>query len=90
MKARTARITAVFADAAPRPGSLPGALDTRIDGRVLVVVSSEAPDAESAILALGPERLEIESLPLEEILVAQLRGGRVDPAASQPLEVVRG
>ena len=90
MKARTARITAVFADAAPRPSMLPGALDVRVEGRVLVVVSSDATAAESAVLALGPERLDVEKLPLEEILVAQLRGGRPDPEARSAVEVLHG
>jgi ABC-2 type transport system ATP-binding protein len=87
MKARTARLTAVFAAAAAVPREIPGALDVRADGRILVVVSAEADAAETAIRALGPERLERERLPLEEILVAQLRGGKAGTTA-QPLEEV--
>jgi ABC-2 type transport system ATP-binding protein len=87
MKARTARLTAVFADVAAVPEEIPGALDVRVEGRVLVVVSCEAEGAEAAIRALSPERLERESLPLEEILVAQLRGGRAE-ATAQPVEEV--
>jgi ABC-2 type transport system ATP-binding protein len=87
MKARTARLTAVFAERAGVPQQIPGALDVRVEDRVLVVVSSEADAAEMAVRALGPERLEREPLPLEEILVAQLRGGRAE-ATTQPMEEV--
>jgi ABC-2 type transport system ATP-binding protein len=90
MKARTARLTAVFADTAAVPQTVPGALDVRVEGRVLVVVSADAAAAESAIRALGPERLEREALPLEEILVAQLRGGRAQGTPAATEEVVHG
>ena len=90
MKARTARLTAVFAERAGVPQQIPGALDTRVEGRVLVVVSAEADAAETAIRALGPERLEREPLPLEEILVAQLRGGRVEASPMPAEEVIHG
>ena len=90
MKARTARLTAVFADGAAVPEEIPGALDVRVEGRVLVVVSCEAEGAEAAIRALSPERLERESLPLEEILVAQLRGGRAEATAQPVQEVLHG
>ena len=58
LKARTARLTAVFADHAAVPRELPGALDVRVEGRILVVVSSEADGAEAAIRGLVPERLD--------------------------------
>jgi len=87
MKARTARLTAVFAERAGVPQQIPGVLDIRVEDRILVVVSSQADAAEMAIRALGPERLEREPLPLEEILVAQLRGGRAE-ATTQPMEEV--
>jgi ABC-2 type transport system ATP-binding protein len=90
MKARTARFTAVFAESAAVPADLPGALDVRLEGRVLLAVSTDADAAEAAIRALHPERLEREPLPLEEILVAQLRGGRAEAALSRPEEVVHG
>ena len=90
MKARTARLTAVFAGAAAVPHQIPGLLDVRVEGRVLVVVSAEADAAEAAMRALSPERLEREPLPLEEILVAQLRGGRAEPTAETAQEVVHG
>jgi ABC-2 type transport system ATP-binding protein len=90
MKARTARFTAVFAESAAVPADLPGALDVRLEGRVLLAVSTDADAAEAAIRALSPERLEREPLPLEEILVAQLRGGRAEAALSQREEVIHG
>jgi ABC-2 type transport system ATP-binding protein len=90
MKARTARLTAVFAEKAAVPAQIPGALDVRVEGRVLIVVSADAAAAEAAIRACAPERLEREALPLEEILVAQLRGGRPEPTASPAQEVVHG
>ena len=90
MKARTARLTAVFADAAAVPADLPGALDVRVEGRVLLAVSTDGDAAEAAIRALSPERLEREPLPLEEILVAQLRGGRAEAPAQAAQEVLHG
>ena len=76
-----------YAQVGRRDVAAPFALDVRVEGRVLVVVSCEAEGAEAAIRALSPERLERESLPLEEILVAQLRGGRAE-ATAQPVEEV--
>jgi len=90
MKARTARLTAVFAEKAAVPAELPGALDVRAEGRILIVVSAEADAAEAAIRALSPERFEREPLPLEEILVAQLRGGRAEAAPRSTEELVHG
>ena len=75
LKAAIKRVRAVFDGDAPRTASLPGAIDVEADGRVLTVTAA-APNGEleGAMRRLGAREVTIEALPLEEILVALLRG----------------
>ncbi len=75
LKARVLRARAVFEGDAPAALTVPGALDVRASGRVLTVVA-DRPNGEltAALRAAGAREVEIEPLPLEEILVALLRG----------------
>jgi ABC-2 type transport system ATP-binding protein len=84
LKLRIRRARAVFDGDAPRAGAVAGAIDTVTDGRVLTVtVTADARggDLESSLRQLGAREVAIESLPLEEILVALLREGRTKGAA---------
>lgn len=78
LKSRIKRARGVFDAVAPTPGAaaIPGAIDLQSSGRVLTVVA-DRPNGEitAALRALGAVEVEIETLPLEEILVAMLRGG---------------
>jgi ABC-2 type transport system ATP-binding protein len=82
LKLRIRRARAVFDDDAPRAGAVAGAIDTLADGRVLTVIA-DARDGEldASLRKLGAREVTIESLPLEEILVALLREGRMKGAA---------
>jgi len=82
LKARIRRARAVFDDEAPPGRTVPGAIDTIADGRVLTVIADADRGAlEPALYALGAREVEVESLPLEDILVALLREGRTKGAA---------
>lgn len=78
LKSRIKRARAVFEGEAPAPGiaAIHGAIDAQSSGRVLTVVA-DRPNGEmtAALRALGAREVAIETLPLEEILVALLRGG---------------
>ena len=75
LKARIRRARAVFDGDAPA-ASVEGAIDLVADGRVLTVTADAENGAlESALRALGAREVAIESLSLEEILVALLREG---------------
>lgn len=77
IKARFRRARAVFESGAPAVSAVPGLLDARADGRLLTVVA-DAPDGslEASLRALGATRIDVEVLPLEEILVSLLRAGK--------------
>jgi ABC-2 type transport system ATP-binding protein len=75
IKARFRRATAVFDGDAPTAVALPGQIDAAAEGRVLRVVGEGANgDMEAALKGLGAREVRFEVLPLEEILVAFLRG----------------
>lgn len=78
LKSRIKRARGVFEGEAPAPAiaAIPGGIDVQRSGRVLTVVA-DRPNGEitAALRALGAREVEIETLPLEEILVAMLRGG---------------
>ena len=77
LKARIRRARAVFDGDAPSGDAVAGAIETRSEGRVLTV-TADARDGEleAALRKLGAREIAIESLPLEEILVALLREGQ--------------
>lgn len=76
LKQQVRRVTAFFEQPAPRSATLPGMLDATVDGRVLTIVARGNDEELAAPLrALGAGRVEVEPLPLEEILVAFLRDG---------------
>jgi len=78
LKARMRRATAVFEGDAPSASAIPGCVSSRSDGRVLTVVSDAANGSlASALQALGASSVEVESLNLEDILVALLERGSV-------------
>ena len=77
LKARIRRARAVFDDDAPSVVQVEGVIDTMADGRVLTVVAESGDrELDAALRRLGAREVSIESLPLEEILVALLREGR--------------
>jgi len=81
LKARMRRATAVFEGEAPSPAAIPGCVSSRLEGRVLTVVSDAANGSlASALQALGASSVEVESLNLEDILVALLERGSVKEA----------
>ena len=75
LKQEVRRVTAVFDGEPPGRVELPGQIDATNDGRVLSVVARCAAD-ELARRArdLGADKVEVETLSLEEIVVACLRG----------------
>ncbi len=82
LKARIRRGRAVFDGDAPRGDAVPGAIDTVAEGRMLTVTADAANgELETALRGLGAREVTIESLPLEEILVALLREGRTKRGA---------
>ena len=82
LKARIRRARAVFDGDAPSGDAVPGAIEKLAEGRVLTI-TADARDGEleAALRKLGAREVAIESLPLEEILVALLREGRTKEAA---------
>lgn len=74
LKRRIRRAVAVFDDEPPGEVALPGAIDARVEGRVVTVVAEAVNGGLAATLQrLGARRVEVEPLSLEEILVACLR-----------------
>jgi ABC-2 type transport system ATP-binding protein len=70
------RARAVFDGDAPADVEVPGKIDVFAEGRLLTVVAEAAEGGlEAALRALGAKEVEVEPLPLEEILVSMLRGG---------------
>ena len=78
IKARTRRASAVFDGDAPADAEIAGRIDLAAEGRLLTVVAEASDDdLEASLRRLGAKEVEVEPLPLEEILVALLRGGGV-------------
>jgi ABC-2 type transport system ATP-binding protein len=76
LKSTICRARAVFAGDAPGSFELSGKIDWSTDGRVLTVVAEATNgDLNDTLSALGALEIEVEQLPLEEILVAYLRRG---------------
>ena len=76
IKARTLRARAVFEQGAPENLRVAGQIDVATDGRMLTVVAeSSNGDLTAELRAAGASEVELESLSLEEILVACLRRG---------------
>jgi ABC-2 type transport system ATP-binding protein len=81
LKGRIRRGRAVFEGDARTDPAIPGLIDAIVDGRVLTVTAEASNGSlEAALRALGAKEIAIEPLPLEEILVALLREGRVKEA----------
>jgi len=77
LKLEVRRVRAVFEARTPDRVELPGQIDVLRDGRVLQVVArATAEDLNGGVRALGAAEVEIQSLSLEEIVVACLRGGQ--------------
>jgi len=77
LKARIRRARAVFDGDAPRGEAVAGAIETLAEGRVLTITADAADgELEAALRTLGAREVAVESLPLEEILVALLREGQ--------------
>jgi ABC-2 type transport system ATP-binding protein len=77
LKSRIRRARAVFDGDAPPGATVAGAIETIADGRVLTITAdAEAGVLDAAFRKLGAHDVVIESLPLEEILVALLRAGQ--------------
>jgi len=82
LKGRIRRARAVFPGDAPQGHAGHGVIEAVADGRVLTVTAEAADGAlEASLRGLGAREVAIESLPLEEILVALLREGRPKGAA---------
>jgi len=78
IKARTRRARAVFDGDAPADAEIAGRIDLAAEGRLLTVVAEASDDdLEASLRRLGAKEIEVEPLPLEEILVALLRGAGV-------------
>ncbi len=76
LKARVRRARAVIESDAIEAVTFPGLLDSRREGRVLTVVADATDGSlEATLRKFGGSSVEIEALPLEEILVAVLRRG---------------
>jgi ABC-2 type transport system ATP-binding protein len=82
LKARILRARAVFDGAAPQGGVVEGAIDATADGHLLTITAEAGEGAlVSSLRGLGAREIEVEALPLEEILVALLREGHAKGAA---------
>lgn len=81
LKGRIRRARAVFESGPPPDATVPGIVDAIADGRLLTVVA-DAPDGalEASLRGIGAVSVEVETLPLEEILVAVLRRGGKEAA----------
>jgi ABC-2 type transport system ATP-binding protein len=76
VKARVRRATAVFEGGAPEDATIEGRIVARADGRVLTVVAEgENGQLAGSLRSLGATSVEVESLSLEDILVALLDRG---------------
>jgi ABC-2 type transport system ATP-binding protein len=76
IKGEMRRARAVFEGDAPADVDIAGKIDARAEGRLLTVVARSGDDELGvALRKLGANEIETEPLPLEEILVALLRGG---------------
>ena len=74
LKAGTRRARAVFEGQAPSDPDLPGRIDWSSEGRVLTVVAQvDNGELAARLRSLGAREVEVEPLPLEEILVAFLK-----------------
>jgi ABC-2 type transport system ATP-binding protein len=74
LKETTRRARAVFDAGAPEGIELEGKIDARTDGRVLTVVAEDpGHDLDTRLRSLGASEVEVESISLEEILIAFLR-----------------
>jgi ABC-2 type transport system ATP-binding protein len=70
------RARAVFEGDAPTDVNIEGMIDLIPEGRLLTVVATASDsDLQASLKQLGAREIESEPLPLEEILVAMLRGG---------------
>lgn len=75
IKARVVRARAVF-EGAPPDVAPTGTLDRAVDGRLVTLVAERRNgEPEASLRGAGATGVEIDSLPLEEILVALLRSG---------------
>jgi ABC-2 type transport system ATP-binding protein len=84
LKSRVRRARAVFEDDAPAGVDLPDLLDWQTEGRVLTVVAHGADgNLASALRSLGARHVEVEPMPLEDILVACLRHSGSDPVTEE-------
>jgi len=82
LKGRIRRARAIFDGEAPQGHAGAGVIEAVADGRVLTVTAEAGDGAlEASLRGLGAREVAIESLPLEEILVALLREGRPKGAA---------
>lgn len=74
IKAEVKRVTAIF-DAPPAlPSPLPGVLDLRLEGRLLMAIARSPETGLIELLNQGrPTHLEVSPLSLEDILVAALK-----------------
>jgi ABC-2 type transport system ATP-binding protein len=78
IKNSTRRARAVFEGDAPADVEISGSFDVVREGRLLSVVAEATDDElEASLRRLGATEVEVEALPLEEILVALLRSGGV-------------
>jgi ABC-type multidrug transport system ATPase subunit len=76
LKDNVKRIRAVFDGEARQTPAFPGELDRREDGRILTLIVEKTQEEISAALQrLGATNIEIDSLSLEDILVAYLKQG---------------
>jgi ABC-2 type transport system ATP-binding protein len=79
LKEEVHRVTAVFGDDPPAAVMLPGQIDLARDGRTLSAVARCAPsELEARARELGADRVEVETLALEEIVIACLKGKATD------------
>lgn len=76
IKGRTLRARAVFENGAPEELRVGGQIDRNTEGRLLTVVAETSNgDLDAELRRAGASEVEIDSLSLEEILVACLRRG---------------
>jgi len=74
LKDTTRRARAVFENGAPDALQFDGKIDAQADGRVLTVVAEDpGRDLDRRLRSLGASEVEVESISLEDILIAFLR-----------------
>jgi ABC-2 type transport system ATP-binding protein len=82
LKQTTRRARAVFDAGAPDTIQLEGKIDAQAEGRVLTIVADDpAHDLDRRLLSLGASEVEVESISLEDILIAFLRNGSTTEVA---------